>query len=134
MQLLEINIRMIGVGTHMILVYFLFLPSSKFDLFFLVKGSDWLGDQDAIQYMCREAPQAVIELEHYGLPFSRMPDGRIYQRAFGGATKNYGESQVCFFGFTSVFFFFSKRFFPTLPSFFVYMMILFLGRKMLRCC
>jgi len=59
-----------------------------------VKGSDWLGDQDAIQYMCREAPQAVVELEHYGLPFSRTSDGRIYQRAFGGSTKNYGESQA----------------------------------------
>lgn len=59
-----------------------------------IKGSDWLGDQDAIQYMCREAPQTVIELEHYGVPFSRDEEGKIYQRAFGGGTKNYGESQA----------------------------------------
>src|SRR6059058_3945169 len=56
-----------------------------------VKGSDWLGDQDAIEYLCREAPAAVIELEHMGLPFSRTADGRIYQRAFGGMTQNMGE-------------------------------------------
>ena len=55
-----------------------------------VKGSDWLGDQDAIEYLCREAPAAVYELEHYGVPFSRTPDGRIYQRAFGGMTQNMG--------------------------------------------
>jgi succinate dehydrogenase / fumarate reductase flavoprotein subunit len=56
-----------------------------------VKGSDWLGDQDAIEYLTREAPAAVIELEHMGMPFSRTPDGRIYQRAFGGMTQNMGE-------------------------------------------
>src|SRR5918997_3202804 len=56
-----------------------------------VKGSDWLGDQDAIEYLCREAPAAVYELEHAGLPFSRTNDGRIYQRAFGGMTQNMGE-------------------------------------------
>jgi succinate dehydrogenase (ubiquinone) flavoprotein subunit len=56
-----------------------------------VKGSDWLGDQDAIQYMCREAPAAVIELEHYGVPFSRNPDGTIYQRAFGGQSLDFGK-------------------------------------------
>jgi len=56
-----------------------------------VKGSDWLGDQDAIEYLCREAPAAVIELEHAGLPFSRTAEGRIYQRAFGGMTQNMGE-------------------------------------------
>jgi succinate dehydrogenase / fumarate reductase flavoprotein subunit len=56
-----------------------------------VKGSDWLGDQDAIEYMCREAPAAVIELEHSGLPFSRTAEGKIYQRAFGGMTQNMGE-------------------------------------------
>ena len=56
-----------------------------------VKGSDWLGDQDAIEYLCREAPAAVIELEHAGLPFSRRDDGKIYQRAFGGMTQNMGE-------------------------------------------
>lgn len=56
-----------------------------------VKGSDWLGDQDAIEYMCREAIPAVIELEHQGVPFSRTEDGKIYQRPFGGMTTNYGE-------------------------------------------
>lgn len=56
-----------------------------------VKGSDWLGDQDAIHYMCREAPRAVLELESYGLPFSRTEDGKIYQRAFGGQSLNYGK-------------------------------------------
>ena len=56
-----------------------------------VKGSDWLGDQDAIEYLTREAPAAVVELEHMGMPFSRTPDGRIYQRAFGGMTQNMGE-------------------------------------------
>src|SRR5881275_2427714 len=56
-----------------------------------VKGSDWLGDQDAIEYLCREASAAVIELEHAGLPFSRTADGKIYQRAFGGMTQNMGE-------------------------------------------
>ena len=56
-----------------------------------VKGSDWLGDQDAIEYLCREAPAAVYELEHFGVPFSRTEEGRIYQRAFGGMTMNMGE-------------------------------------------
>eukprot|EP00899_Mesostigma_viride_P025344 jgi/Mesvir1/5995/Mv00744-RA.1 len=56
-----------------------------------VKGSDWLGDQDAIQYMCREAPKSVIELENYGLPFSRTEEGKIYQRAFGGQSLDYGR-------------------------------------------
>ena len=56
-----------------------------------VKGSDWLGDQDAIEYMCREAVPAVIELEHFGVPFSRTEDGKIYQRPFGGMTTNFGE-------------------------------------------
>jgi succinate dehydrogenase / fumarate reductase, flavoprotein subunit len=55
-----------------------------------VKGSDWLGDQDAIEYMCREAPAAVYELEHFGVPFSRTDEGKIYQRAFGGMTQNMG--------------------------------------------
>ena len=59
-----------------------------------VKGSDWLGDQDAIEYMCREAVPAVIELEHYGVPFSRTDDGRIYQRAFGGMSTHYGKGQA----------------------------------------
>ena len=56
-----------------------------------VKGSDWLGDQDAIEYMCREAIPAIIELEHYGVPFSRTEDGKIYQLPFGGHTKEYGK-------------------------------------------
>ena len=56
-----------------------------------VAGSDWLGDQDAIHYMCREAPKAVIELENYGMPFSRTEEGTIYQRAFGGQSYNYGK-------------------------------------------
>ncbi|KJV77258.1 succinate dehydrogenase flavoprotein subunit [Orientia tsutsugamushi] len=56
-----------------------------------IKGSDWLGDQDAIAYMCREAPAAIIELEHYGVPFSRTPDGKIYQRPFGGMTTEFGD-------------------------------------------
>ena len=59
-----------------------------------VKGSDWLGDQDAIEFMCREAPNAVYELEHYGMPFDRNPDGTIYQRPFGGHTANFGEKPV----------------------------------------
>jgi succinate dehydrogenase / fumarate reductase, flavoprotein subunit len=59
-----------------------------------VKGSDWLGDQDAIEYMCREAIPSVIELEHFGVPFSRTPEGNIYQRPFGGQTRNFGEAPV----------------------------------------
>ena len=56
-----------------------------------VKGSDWLGDQDAIHYMCKEAPKAVLELEEFGLPFSRTDDGKIYQRAFGGQSLKFGK-------------------------------------------
>ena len=63
----------------------------RWHMYDTVKGSDWLGDQDAIEYMCREAVPAVIELEHYGVPFSRTPEGNIYQRAFGGMTTRYGE-------------------------------------------
>jgi len=63
----------------------------RWHMYDTVKGSDWLGDQDAIEYMCREAVPAVIELEHYGVPFSRTEDGRIYQRPFGGMTTHYGE-------------------------------------------
>jgi succinate dehydrogenase / fumarate reductase flavoprotein subunit len=62
----------------------------RWHMYDTVKGSDWLGDQDAIEYMCREAVPAVVELEHFGVPFSRTPEGKIYQRAFGGMTKNYG--------------------------------------------
>ena len=63
----------------------------RWHMYDTVKGSDWLGDQDAIEFMCKEAPAAVIELEHYGVPFSRTDDGRIYQRPFGGMTTHYGE-------------------------------------------
>lgn len=66
----------------------------RYHFYDTVKGSDWLGDQDAIEYMCREAIPAVIELEHYGVPFSRTADGKIYQRAFGGMTTHYGEGQA----------------------------------------
>ncbi len=63
----------------------------RWHMYDTVKGSDWLGDQDAIEYMCREAIPAIIELEHYGVPFSRTEDGRIYQRAFGGMTTHFGK-------------------------------------------
>ncbi len=63
----------------------------RWHMYDTVKGSDWLGDQDAIEFMCRHAPAAVIELEHYGVPFSRTDDGRIYQRPFGGMTTHYGQ-------------------------------------------
>ncbi len=63
----------------------------RYHFYDTVKGSDWLGDQDAIEYMCKEAASAVIELEHFGVPFSRTEDGRIYQRPFGGMTTNYGK-------------------------------------------
>jgi succinate dehydrogenase / fumarate reductase flavoprotein subunit len=59
-----------------------------------IKGSDWLGDQDAIEFMCRMAPQVVYELEHFGMPFDRNPDGTIYQRPFGGHSMNFGEKSV----------------------------------------
>jgi succinate dehydrogenase / fumarate reductase flavoprotein subunit len=63
----------------------------RWHMYDTVKGSDWLGDQDAIEYMCREAVPAIIELEHYGVPFSRTPEGKIYQRPFGGMTTEYGK-------------------------------------------
>ncbi|MGI9290071.1 MAG: succinate dehydrogenase flavoprotein subunit [Gammaproteobacteria bacterium] len=63
----------------------------RWHMYDTVKGSDWLGDQDAIEYMCKEAPAAIIELEHYGVPFSRTDEGKIYQRPFGGMTTNFGE-------------------------------------------
>ena len=63
----------------------------RWHMYDTIKGSDWLGDQDAIEYMCKEAPDAIIELEHYGVPFSRTKDGKIYQRPFGGMTQKYGE-------------------------------------------
>ena len=63
----------------------------RYHFYDTIKGSDWLGDQDAIEFMCKEAPAAVIELEHYGVPFSRTTDGKIYQRPFGGMTTQYGK-------------------------------------------
>jgi succinate dehydrogenase / fumarate reductase flavoprotein subunit len=63
----------------------------RYHFYDTIKGSDWLGDQDAVEFMCKEAPSAVIELEHYGVPFSRTDDGRIYQRPFGGMTTRYGQ-------------------------------------------
>ncbi|MBT5373522.1 MAG: succinate dehydrogenase flavoprotein subunit, partial [Rhodospirillaceae bacterium] len=63
----------------------------RWHMYDTVKGSDWLGDQDAIAYMCREAPEAVLELEHLGVPFSRTEEGKIYQRPFGGMTTHFGE-------------------------------------------
>ena len=63
----------------------------KWHMFDTVKGSDWLGDQDSIEYLCREAPKAVYELEHWGMPFSRTDEGKIYQRPFGGMMQNMGE-------------------------------------------
>jgi succinate dehydrogenase / fumarate reductase, flavoprotein subunit len=66
----------------------------QWHMFDTVKGSDWLGDQDAIEYLTRNAPAAVYELEHWGVPFSRTEEGKIYQRAFGGMTRNYGEAPV----------------------------------------
>ena len=66
----------------------------RWHMYDTVKGSDWLGDQDAIEYLVRNAPAAVYELEHWGVPFSRTPEGKIYQRAFGGMTKNYGEAPI----------------------------------------
>ena len=66
----------------------------RWHMYDTVKGSDWLGDQDSIEYLCRNAPQAVYELEHWGMPFSRTEEGKIYQRAFGGMTKNFGEGPV----------------------------------------
>jgi succinate dehydrogenase / fumarate reductase, flavoprotein subunit len=66
----------------------------RWHMYDTVKGSDWLGDQDAIEYLCREAPAAVYELEHWGMPFSRTEEGKIYQRAFGGMTRDYGKGPV----------------------------------------
>jgi succinate dehydrogenase / fumarate reductase, flavoprotein subunit len=66
----------------------------QWHMFDTVKGSDWLGDQDAIEYLTRNAPAAVYELEHWGVPFSRTEEGKIYQRAFGGMTSNYGEAPI----------------------------------------
>ena len=68
--------------------------SWQWHMYDTVKGSDWLGDQDAIEYMCREAVPAVIELEHFGVPFSRTEEGKIYQRSFGGMTTHFGEGRA----------------------------------------
>jgi succinate dehydrogenase flavoprotein subunit len=66
----------------------------RWHMYDTVKGSDWLGDQDSIEYLCRNAPAAIYELEHWGVPFSRTEEGKIYQRAFGGMTKNFGEGPI----------------------------------------
>jgi succinate dehydrogenase / fumarate reductase flavoprotein subunit len=66
----------------------------RWHMYDTVKGGDWLGDQDAIEYMCKNAMDSIIELEHYGVPFSRTPEGKIYQRAFGGMTTKFGEGQA----------------------------------------
>jgi succinate dehydrogenase / fumarate reductase flavoprotein subunit len=66
----------------------------RFHFYDTIKGSDWLGDQDAIEYMCKEAIPAIVELEHYGVPFSRTEDGKIYQRPFGGMTTHYGQGKA----------------------------------------
>src|SRR5690242_12793411 len=66
----------------------------RWHMYDTVKGSDWLGDQDAIEYLCRHAPEAVYELEHFGVPFSRMENGKLFQRAFGGMTLKYGKEQA----------------------------------------
>ena len=66
----------------------------RWHMYDTVKGSDWLGDQDSIEYLVRNAPAAIYELEHWGVPFSRTEDGKIYQRAFGGMTKNFGEAPI----------------------------------------
>ena len=63
----------------------------RWHMYDTVKGSDWLGDQDAIEYLCRNAPEAVYELEHWGVPFSRTEEGKIYQRPFGGMTTEFGK-------------------------------------------
>jgi succinate dehydrogenase flavoprotein subunit len=66
----------------------------RWHMYDTVKGSDWLGDQDAIEYLVRNAPEAIYELEHFGVPFSRTEEGKIYQRAFGGMTRNFGEAPI----------------------------------------
>jgi succinate dehydrogenase / fumarate reductase flavoprotein subunit len=66
----------------------------RWHMYDTVKGADWLGDQDAIEFMCKDAPDAIIELEHYGVPFSRTDEGKIYQRAFGGMTTHFGEGRA----------------------------------------
>ena len=78
----------------------------RWHMYDTVKGSDWLGDQDAIEYLCKNAPKAVLELECYGVPFGSTEDGKIYQRAFVGTTKNYckGTSQIiCAVSYTTVY-------------------------------
>src|SRR5215467_14626029 len=66
----------------------------RWHMYDTVKGSDWLGDQDAIEYMCKNASEAVVELEHMGVPFSRTADGRIYQRPFGGHMTQFGKGEM----------------------------------------
>ena len=66
----------------------------RWHMYDTVKGADYIGDQDCIEYLCKTGPEAVYELEHMGLPFSRTDDGRIYQRPFGGQSKNFGQGQA----------------------------------------
>ena len=66
----------------------------RWHMYDTVKGADYIGDQDCIEYLCKTGPEAVYELEHWGLPFSRMDNGRIYQRQFGGQSKNFGDGQA----------------------------------------
>ncbi|WP_266159306.1 FAD-binding protein [Dyella silvatica] len=75
----------------------------RFHFYDTIKGSDWLGDQDAIEYMCREAIPAIVELEHYGVPFSRTEEGKIYQRPFGGMTTHYGKFFIEYFAIDLIF-------------------------------
>ena len=83
-----------GAGRHLGLARQHAQDDWRWHMYDTVKGSDWLGDQDAIEYMVRNAPEAVYELEHWGVPFSRTEDGKIYQRPFGGMTLDYGKGQA----------------------------------------
>ena len=83
-----------GAGRHLRRLGNMGPDDWRWHMYDTVKGSDWLGDQDAIEYMVRNAPAAVYELEHWGVPFSRTEDGKIYQRPFGGMTRDYGEAPI----------------------------------------
>ena len=83
-----------GAGRHSASLGNMHPDDWRWHMYDTVKGSDWLGDQDAIEYMVRNAPEAVYELEHWGVPFSRTEDGKIYRRPFGGMTLDYGKGQA----------------------------------------
>lgn len=87
------TLKIINTFTHNVNIFIGSMEDDKWQwhMYDTVKGSDWLGDQDAIHYLTREAPLAVTELENYGMPFSRTKEGRIYQRAFGGQSLNFGK-------------------------------------------